>query len=58
MAQDAETLPEHPDWFQVTLSSIGEAVIVTDATGRVTLINPVAQTLTGWSKDSAIGHND
>ena len=32
----------------VTLSSIGDAVIATDAKGRVTVINPVAQALTGW----------
>ena len=39
----------------VTLRSIGDAVIATDAEGRVTVINPVAQTLTGWSEPDAIG---
>jgi PAS domain S-box-containing protein len=39
----------------VTLRSIGDAVIATDADGRVTVLNPVAQTLTGWSEADAIG---
>ena len=39
----------------VTLRSIGDAVIATDAEGRVTVINPVAQLLTGWSEPDAIG---
>jgi len=39
----------------VTLSSIGDAVIATDAQARVTLINPVAQKLTGWTQAQALG---
>jgi PAS domain S-box-containing protein len=39
----------------VTLGSIGDAVIATDAEGRVTVINAVAQALTGWSEPDAIG---
>jgi PAS domain S-box-containing protein len=38
-----------------TLSSIADGVIATDANGRVTFINPVAQNLTGWSEAEAIG---
>ncbi|MBL8960809.1 MAG: PAS domain-containing protein, partial [Gemmatimonadetes bacterium] len=41
-------------WWRVTLSSIGDAVITTDATGRVTFLNPVASTLTGWSAGDAV----
>jgi PAS domain S-box-containing protein len=40
--------------FRTTLTSIGDAVIVTDAQGRVTLLNPVAQALTRWGQE-AIG---
>ncbi|MCK5796906.1 MAG: PAS domain S-box protein, partial [Deltaproteobacteria bacterium] len=39
----------------VTIQSIGDAVITTDTTGRVVLMNAVAETLTGWQKDMASG---
>ncbi|MCD6292135.1 MAG: PAS domain S-box protein [Deltaproteobacteria bacterium] len=39
----------------VTLRSIGDGVITTDDDGRVTLLNPVAETLTGWSNAAALG---
>ncbi len=39
----------------ITLNSIGDAVIVTDAEGNVTRLNPVAQQLTGWSLQQAQG---
>src|SRR5262245_18107406 len=41
----------------VTLASIGEAVIATDARGCVTMMNPVAQTLTGWRAADAAGRS-
>ncbi len=37
------------------LRSIGDAVIATDATGRVELLNPVAERLTGWTAEQARG---
>src|SRR5262249_14839286 len=40
--------------LRVTLSSIGDAVIATDVHGCVTLMNAVAQTLTGWSSAEAL----
>ena len=40
---------------QVTLQSIGDAVISTDAEGRIEYINPVAETLTAWSRAVARG---
>jgi PAS domain-containing protein len=38
-----------------TLSSIGEAVITTDSDGRVAFMNPVAESLTHWTLQKAIG---
>lgn len=40
---------------QVTLESIGDAVITTDAKGHVDYLNPVAEILTGWTLESARG---
>jgi len=41
--------------FRVTLYSIGDAVITTDYSGRVRQMNPVAETLTGWTESDAAG---
>lgn len=42
--------------LQVTLASIADAVITTDREGRVTWLNAMAETLTGWRIDQAQGH--
>jgi PAS domain S-box-containing protein len=49
----AEVAHEQREWFRTTLASIGDAVITTDAEGRVTFLNPVAQSLTGWAPGEA-----
>jgi two-component system, sensor histidine kinase and response regulator len=41
--------------YAVTLSSIGDAVIATDGEARVTFMNAVAETLTGWAQAEASG---
>jgi PAS domain S-box-containing protein len=51
----AQEMCEQRERFRVTLTSIGDAVIATDAAGRVTLLNAVAQALTGWKEDEAVG---
>lgn len=43
------------EWLRTTLASIGDAVIATDRTGRVTLVNAVAEQLTGWTEAEAEG---
>lgn len=45
--QTLQAMKESREWLRVTLSSIGDGVICTDAHGCVTLVNPVAQALTG-----------
>jgi PAS domain S-box-containing protein len=50
-----EALRKQSDWLRVTLSSIGDAVITTDVEGRVTFLNRVAESLTGWTPDEAMG---
>jgi PAS domain S-box-containing protein len=44
------------DLYAVTLASIGDGVIVTDAQGRVTFLNGAAERLTGWTIGEAEGH--
>jgi PAS domain S-box-containing protein len=51
----AEALATHREWLRVTLSSIGDAVIAADPTGQITFLNPVAEGLTGWSSQEAVG---
>jgi diguanylate cyclase (GGDEF)-like protein/PAS domain S-box-containing protein len=55
-AANTETLFEEKERAQVTLDSIGDAVVSTDVSGRVTYLNAVAETLTGWSQREAAGH--
>ena len=43
------------EWFRVTLTSIGDAVIATDPDGTVTFFNPVAEQLTGIRMAEAVG---
>ena len=50
-----ESLAAEKERLFVTLQSIGDGVIATDIEGRVTLINKVAEKLTGWSTEEAVG---
>ncbi len=52
----AEVADEQRERLRVTLTSIGDAVITTDAGGRITYLNPVAESLTGWASGEAINH--
>jgi diguanylate cyclase (GGDEF)-like protein/PAS domain S-box-containing protein len=51
----AEALFEEKERAQVTLNSIGDAVISTDITGAITFLNLAAETMTGWSRGEALG---
>ena len=41
--------------LRVTLQSCGDGLIVTDEAGKVTMLNPIAEALTGWREDQARG---
>jgi PAS domain S-box-containing protein len=46
-------LSQQRELLQVTLSSIGDAVIATDIDGKINFLNPTAENLTGWALDDA-----
>jgi diguanylate cyclase (GGDEF)-like protein/PAS domain S-box-containing protein len=50
-----EALFDEKERAQVTLNSIGDAVICTNVSGNITFLNPVAQRMTGWSQGEAEG---
>ena len=54
-AANAEALFSEKERAQVTLNSIGDAVVCTDAVGAVTFLNPVAEAMTGWLAGEAAG---
>ncbi len=54
-AKAEEQADEQREWLQVTLASIGDGVIATDAAGRVRFLNAAAQRLTGWRAAEAAG---
>ncbi len=42
-------------WLETTLTSIGDAVIATDSSARIVFLNPIAQSLIGWTQEEAAG---
>ncbi|MEM6500336.1 MAG: EAL domain-containing protein [Cyanobacteria bacterium P01_C01_bin.89] len=46
-------LAQEREFAQVTLRSIGDAVITIDLTGKIETLNPVAEKLTGWSQEES-----
>ncbi|WP_313077124.1 diguanylate cyclase domain-containing protein [Melaminivora sp.] len=50
-----DLLFEEKERARLTLQSIGDAVLCTDAEGRITFINPAAEDLTGWQSFDAAG---
>ncbi len=56
-AANAEALFAEKERAEVTLNSIGDAVMSTDVWGSVTYLNAVAEALTGWSCEDAKSHS-
>lgn len=54
---DRAQLAEREQYLSLTLDSIGDAVITTDAKGCITRMNPVAEKLTAWKTCDAYGHS-
>jgi PAS domain S-box-containing protein len=50
-----EQIREQQERLRVTLACIGDGVIATDTAGRITTMNAVAESLTGWTKEEATG---
>jgi two-component system, cell cycle sensor histidine kinase and response regulator CckA len=51
------SLREQRELLQVTLSSIGDGLVATDAEGKISFINPAAEIMTGWPAREAVGHH-
>ncbi|NHQ80775.1 EAL domain-containing protein [Chromobacterium vaccinii] len=48
-------LRDEKERIRITLNSIGDAVIATDASGNITFLNPIAEDMTGWQAKEALG---
>ena len=53
----AEEVRRQREWLEIALMGIADGVIATDDAGRVNLLNPAAQSLTGWTQAEAVGHD-
>ena len=53
VAERTEELSRSEQRWSATLASIGDGVIATDASGKITFMNAVAESLTGWSLSEA-----
>ncbi|HNO26845.1 MAG TPA: PAS domain S-box protein, partial [Leptospiraceae bacterium] len=52
-----EALRKSEEDLSITLNSIGDGVITTNAEGKITRMNPVAEIMCGWTIDEALGHS-
>ena len=53
--RQAQVIEERQVWLSTVLRSLGEGVLATDEAGRVTLLNPQAEAMTGWTQAEAVG---
>ncbi len=52
-----EALRKEKEQFKTTLLSVGDGIISTDAHGKVLILNPIAEQLTGWTQEEAVGRS-
>jgi PAS domain S-box-containing protein len=52
-----QSIKQQQAWLSNTLTSIGDAAIATDLSGIVTFMNPMAEHLTGWRQQDALGRD-
>lgn len=57
LKQAEEELRQTQQDLAITLNSIGDAVLATDAARCITRMNPVAEQLTGWTQPEAVGRS-
>lgn len=50
-----EIIDNEKEQYRTTLLSVGDGVISTDNRGKIKIMNPIAEKLTGWSKEEALG---
>ncbi len=55
LAHSQAALQASEDRYRATLLSVGDGIIVTDAQGRIEIMNAVAEELTGWPQEEALG---
>ena len=55
LRENDRSLREKNQWLIAVIESIGDAVIATDPEGKIRLMNPIAEALTGWKQKDALG---
>jgi PAS domain S-box-containing protein len=55
LKESERSLREKNQWLVAVIESIGDAVIATDPEGKIRLMNPIAEALTGWKQEDALG---
>ena len=55
LKESEKNLREKNQWLVAVIESIGDAVIATDPEGKIRLMNPIAEALTGWKQKDAVG---
>ena len=55
LKESQRSLSEKNQWLAAVIEGIGDAVIATDPEGKIRLMNPIAEALTGWNQKDALG---